>query len=45
MIKKLLNALHAIVRWFFHVMLIPVLAILKGFDALIQHLIIELEGV
>ncbi len=43
--KQILNAVHIVVRGFFHVILIPVLAVLKGINALLTHLITEISKV
>lgn len=45
MIKNLLIAGHDVVQWTLHIALIPVLAILKGADTMLQHLITELSRV
>ncbi len=44
-LKPFLNAFHDLVRWLGHVALIPVIAAMKGLDALIQHLVSELSKV
>lgn len=42
-VKELLNAIHDTVRFVGHVLLIPVIAILKAVDGGAQHLINELS--
>lgn len=43
--KELLNAIHDVVRWVGHVILVPIVAVLKGITALTTHLTIELEKI
>lgn len=45
MFKKLLNAVHDVVHKIVHVLLIPVVAVLKGIVALLSHLLTEVEKV
>lgn len=43
--KVLLSSIHDVGVWLLHVILIPVLAVLKATDTLCQHLITELSKV
>lgn len=43
--KTLLNAIHDTVQWTLHVVLIPVLAVLKAIQSAVSHLIEELSKV
>ena len=43
--KALLNAIHDLLKKLLHIILIPVIAVLKGIDSLCQHLITELTKV
>lgn len=45
MFKTLLRDIRAGIQWLLHVCLIPVLAVLKGANALLIHLITELSKV
>lgn len=44
-IKSLLDAIHDSVRWVLHIVLIPLIAVLKAVDTGVQHLITELSKV
>lgn len=43
--KALLTAIHDSAQWVLHVLLIPVISMLKALDAGVQHLITELSKV
>lgn len=43
--KGLFNSIHAGLKWLLHVILIPVIALLKALTAGIAHLLIDLEKV
>lgn len=45
MLKNLLIAIHDAIRWGLRVVLIPVLAVLKGLDTVLVHVIKELSNV
>jgi hypothetical protein len=44
-IKELLNAIHDVFRWLLHIILIPLVALLKGITSVSSHLTTELEKV
>jgi hypothetical protein len=43
--KGFLNSIHAAVKWLFHIILIPVVALLKALEAGIAYLVTELSKV
>ncbi len=43
--KALLNAFHDLVHKICHVLLIPVVAVLKSLTALLNHLLAEIEKI
>jgi hypothetical protein len=43
MLKSLANAFHAAVKWLFHIILIPFIALFKGIETLCNHLVTELS--
>jgi len=44
-LKELLNAIHDTLKWVLHVVLIPVIAALKGITTVTTHVTTELEKV